>query len=74
MYGDVGRHGGAQSLPALISEVVSESYTARLHVGDFAYDLDSDGGVVSMMSSSCIMLLVTLVDCMVILGLKSRQM
>ena len=50
MYGDMGRHGGAQSLPALISEVASESYTAILHVGDFAYDLDSDGGVVSLMS------------------------
>ena len=50
MYGDMGRHGGAQGLSALISEVASESYTAILHVGDFAYDLDGDGGVVSMMS------------------------
>ena len=43
----MGRTGGEPSLPALIQEVASGDYDAILHVGDFAYDLDSDGGVVS---------------------------
>ena len=42
----MGRHGGAQSLLALIWEVASGDYTTILHLGDLAYDLDSDGGVV----------------------------
>ena len=46
VYGDMGRHGGAESLPALIEEVASSNYAAILHIGDFAYDLDSQGGVV----------------------------
>lgn len=45
----MGRTGGEPSLPALIQEVASGGYDAILHVGDFAYDLDSDGGVVSLM-------------------------
>ncbi|KAL5467041.1 hypothetical protein EMCRGX_G031208 [Ephydatia muelleri] len=45
VYGDMGRTGGEPSLPALIQEVASGGYDAILHVGDFAYDLDSDGGV-----------------------------
>ena len=47
----MGRHGGAQSLPALIQEASSGNFTAFLHVGDFAYDLDSDGGVVNTLVS-----------------------
>ena len=47
VYGDMGRHGGAQSLPALITEVATGNYAGILHVGDFAYDFHSDGGVVS---------------------------
>ena len=46
VYGDMGRSGGAQSLPALTKEVASGEHVAILHVGDFAYDLDSAGGVV----------------------------
>lgn len=45
VYGDMGRHGGAQSLPALILEAATGSYAAFLHVGDFAYDFDSSGGI-----------------------------
>ena len=52
VYGDMGRHGGAESLPALIEEVASRDYAAILHVGDFAYDLDSQGGVVREKSTS----------------------
>jgi hypothetical protein len=43
----MGRHGGAPSLEALIKETRSGEYAAALHVGDFAYDLASDGGEVS---------------------------
>jgi hypothetical protein len=45
VYGDMGRHGGAQALPSLINSVKSGYPTAVVHVGDFAYDFDSDGGV-----------------------------
>ena len=48
----MGRHGGAESLPALIEEVASRDYAAILHIGDFAYDLDSQGGVVRDESTS----------------------
>ena len=43
----MGRHGGAPSLKALIKETQTGQYAAALHVGDFAYDLFSDGGEVS---------------------------
>ena len=46
VYGDMGKEGGSQSLPALYQEASSGEYDAVLHVGDFAYDLDSDGGEV----------------------------
>ena len=46
VYGDMGKEGGSQSLPALYKEAASGDYNAILHVGDFAYDLDSDGGEV----------------------------
>ena len=42
----MGRHGGAPSLKALNKDSHSGLYTAVLHVGDFGYDLFSDGGVV----------------------------
>ncbi|XP_065915755.1 uncharacterized protein [Dysidea avara] len=45
VYGDMGKHGGAESLGALVSEVEAGDTHAILHVGDFAYDFDSDGGV-----------------------------
>ena len=48
VYGDMGKEGGSQSLPALYKEAASGDYNAILHVGDFAYDLDSDGGEVVM--------------------------
>jgi len=47
VYGDMGRIGGAPSLPRLISEARSGHNTAVLHVGDFAYDLNTLGGLVS---------------------------
>ena len=47
VYGDMGRIGGSPSLKRLISEARSGNNTAVLHVGDFAYDLHSDGGIVS---------------------------
>ena len=43
----MGKHGGSESLGALVSEVEAGDTHAILHVGDFAYDFDSDGGVVS---------------------------
>ena len=47
VYGDMGRIGGAPSLKRLIMEARSGRNTAALHVGDFAYDLQTDGGLVS---------------------------
>jgi hypothetical protein len=44
VYGDMGKEGGSQSLPSLYKEAASGEYAAVVHVGDFAYDLDSDGG------------------------------
>ena len=46
VYGDMGKEGGSQSLPSLFKEAASGEYSAVLHVGDFAYDLDSAGGEV----------------------------
>ena len=46
VYGDMGEDGGAPSLPLLIEEAATGKYTAVIHVGDFAYDLDDLGGVV----------------------------
>ena len=46
VYGDMGKEGGSQSLPSLYKEASSGQYNAIIHVGDFAYDLDSDGGEV----------------------------
>ena len=54
VYGDMGKEGGSQSLPALYKEAVSGDYNAILHIGDFAYDLDSDGGeVYTVMLITC---------------------
>lgn len=43
----MGRIGGAPSLKQLILEARSGHNTAVLHVGDFAYDLNTKGGLVS---------------------------
>ena len=43
----MGRIGGAPSLKRLIMEARSGHNTAAFHVGDFAYDLQTDGGLVS---------------------------
>ncbi|EEB14144.1 acid phosphatase precursor, putative [Pediculus humanus corporis] len=43
IYGDMGAV-NAQSLPFLQTEAQSGMYNAIFHVGDFAYDLDSDNG------------------------------
>ena len=43
----MGRIGGAPSLSRLISEAKSGHNTAVLHAGDFAYDLNTQGGLVS---------------------------
>lgn len=48
VYGDMGKEGGSQSLPSLYKEAASGDYSAVVHVGDFAYDLDSDGGEVEI--------------------------
>ncbi|XP_002738205.1 acid phosphatase type 7-like [Saccoglossus kowalevskii] len=44
VYGDMGRIGGAPSLKLLRKEAASGLVDAVLHVGDFAYDLHTDGG------------------------------
>mmetsp|Transcript_17743 Transcript_17743/g.38532 ORF Transcript_17743/g.38532 Transcript_17743/m.38532 type:complete len:431 (-) Transcript_17743:105-1397(-) len=45
VYGDMGKHGGAPSLKKIEADAASGEFNAVVHVGDFAYDLDSDGGV-----------------------------
>ncbi|CAG7837424.1 unnamed protein product [Allacma fusca] len=45
VYGDMGNE-NAQSLPRLQREVEMGSYDAILHVGDFAYDMNSDNGLI----------------------------
>ncbi|XP_073233636.1 acid phosphatase type 7-like [Porites lutea] len=45
VYGDMGRIDGAPSLQRLIQEAQSGHNTAILHVGDFAYDLQTNGGL-----------------------------
>ena len=49
VYGDMGKHGGAESLGPLTGEVKTGDTHAILHIGDFAYDFDSDGGVVRLL-------------------------
>ncbi|XP_035679023.1 acid phosphatase type 7-like isoform X1 [Branchiostoma floridae] len=44
VYGDMGRVGGAPSLARLKHEAETGKYAAVLHVGDFAYDLHTEGG------------------------------
>lgn len=45
VYGDMGRHGGEPTLKSLNKQVQNGYPNAIIHAGDFAYDLDSDGGV-----------------------------
>eukprot|EP01095_Lingulamoeba_sp_RSL-Kostka_P005709 TRINITY_DN1729_c0_g1_i2.p1 TRINITY_DN1729_c0_g1~~TRINITY_DN1729_c0_g1_i2.p1 ORF type:complete len:250 (-),score=71.46 TRINITY_DN1729_c0_g1_i2:508-1164(-) len=44
VLGDMGRKGGAVSLDYIIKESETGEYDFIFHNGDFAYDLDSDGG------------------------------
>lgn len=44
VYGDMGRHGGAQTLQYVLREAGTGAYDAIIHIGDFAYDLQDDGG------------------------------
>lgn len=43
LFGDMGSV-NAQSLPRLLKDVQNDMYDAIFHVGDFAYDMDSDNG------------------------------
>jgi hypothetical protein len=45
VYGDMGVESDA--VPALEKEALSGRYTAIFHVGDFAYNMEDDGGKVS---------------------------
>ncbi|XP_065188740.1 acid phosphatase type 7-like [Sycon ciliatum] len=44
MFGDMGKVGGSATLPRLKEEVKARDNVAMIHVGDFAYDLQDDGG------------------------------
>ena len=61
VYGDMGKEGGSESLPYLYKEASSGDYHAIIHVGDFAYDLDSDGGEVCAVHSLILSLYVEFV-------------
>jgi hypothetical protein len=45
----MGRHEGGFILPHLKLEVQSPENAAIIHVGDFAYDLNSEGGIVPIL-------------------------
>jgi len=50
VFGDMGKDewlGVPQALPSLINQVKNDYPIAAIHVGDFAYDMDSLGGAVS---------------------------
>ena len=46
MFGDMGKTHGSPTLPHLFKEARSGENAALIHVGDFAYDLQSDNGMV----------------------------
>ena len=48
MYGDMGINSGKITLSALEDELATGHYQAVFHNGDLAYDLNSDGGAVSI--------------------------
>ena len=48
VYGDMGSKSGKLTLSALQDELSTGQYQAIFHNGDFGYDLDSNGGSVSM--------------------------
>lgn len=55
VYGDMGRKGGAPSLRRLKLEAKSRKYDAFLHVGDFAYNMNDERGLVThFIFSRCI--------------------
>ncbi|EDQ88216.1 uncharacterized protein MONBRDRAFT_26397 [Monosiga brevicollis MX1] len=47
VWGDMGRHGGSQALDRLTLEASDDhrNVTTLIHFGDFAYDLDDNGGI-----------------------------
>lgn len=45
VYGDMGRHGGGMILQMVENEIALGDTTAIIHAGDFAYDLEDDGGI-----------------------------
>eukprot|EP00117_Sycon_ciliatum_P006498 scpid49464/ scgid4203/ Iron/zinc purple acid phosphatase-like protein len=45
MFGDMGKTHGSPTMPHLITEARNGENVALIHVGDFAYDLHTDGGV-----------------------------
>jgi len=48
VYGDMGLRGGAPILPYLKDEISRGDIDAVIHAGDFAYDLQEDGGRVRL--------------------------
>ena len=46
VFGDLGVEVGINTMPALVEEALSGSYTALIHAGDFAYDFRSEDGQV----------------------------
>lgn len=53
MFGDMGKTKGSPTLPHLYKEAQDRENTALIHVGDFAYDLSSDGGQVQCKARVC---------------------
>lgn len=59
VYGDLGNE-NAQSLPRLQEETQKGMYDAILHVGDFAYDMDT---VIITLYQNCYLRIITLLNC-----------
>ena len=70
MYGDMGRHCGAPILPRLQIEVKDPENAAIIHVGDIAYNLESDGGKVkNLLLHGCITVFCSCTLCRMVMHL-----
>lgn len=46
VYGDMGYHHGQKTIEVLKEEMTLHNYDAICHVGDLAYDMETDGGLI----------------------------
>ena len=46
VYGDMGSKNGSETMKGIMSELNTSHFDAVWHVGDFAYDMEHEGGKV----------------------------